>query len=136
MTDYKCICDEPKTPIILENELAYARFSNPNFGPGHIVILPKAHRKSLEEITSAEVLAIRELKLLAKKKLQILHPALTDIAYWENDGPHRSDEHYHCHVIANTGEPPYVVTIDNLTELSPEQLERQITEFNKVSSLN
>jgi diadenosine tetraphosphate (Ap4A) HIT family hydrolase len=47
--NYNCEkCPEPRSKVIFEGKFVYLRLSNPSFAPYHLLILPKAHRESIE----------------------------------------------------------------------------------------
>jgi len=123
MKEYKCEeCEEPTTPILFENQLAYARLSNPSFAPGHIVVLPKDHAKSLADLTKEERKDMDELTLMAQKSLEEEF-GYKNIIIWENEGPNRSVEHYHRHVIPGDKiEGEWPIKIGNIKTLKNEEI--------------
>jgi diadenosine tetraphosphate (Ap4A) HIT family hydrolase len=107
MDAYKCNqCDEPRTPIVLETDYAYARISNPSFAPYHTVILPKEHRESLETCSDDERRDMDDITMGLKKALANM--GYTNFVIWENDGPNRTIKHYHRHLIPSTPSNPPV----------------------------
>ena len=131
---YSCSdCEEPRTRPVMIRDLAYARLSNPSFGPQHVLVMPTEHRESLEDLTAEEVMEIHNLTRTIITVLKTIPQyEFTDFVIWENEGSGRSATHYHRHIIPNNGQPPYPVKLNDSIELSETDLIDQWEELFKA----
>jgi len=71
-SDCACLfCNSSK--LVLENELAYARFDDHPVSPGHLLIVPKRHVADFFDATWNEQLALLELLNLGKAEVLKKH---------------------------------------------------------------
>jgi len=62
MVSESCIfCAPEPEEIVLENRLAYARYDKHPVSPGHLLIIPKRHFRSVFEATEPEISALWDL---------------------------------------------------------------------------
>lgn len=63
----KCpFCTKPNDEIIVQNQLAKAFFDTKPANPGHVLVVPKEHVRTIFDCSQAQILAIRELVLKVK----------------------------------------------------------------------
>jgi len=93
----------------IENELAYARFDRYPVSEGHVLIIPKRHRKNWFDLKEAEQHAVVELisqvKVLLDKKYR---PDGYNIGINCDAAAGQTIEHAHVHVI-----PRYLGDMDD-----------------------
>ncbi len=106
--DNKCIfCNQEE--LILENELAWARYDKYPVSPGHILIITKRHVADFFDTTIKERSALNDLLEEAKKKLdQEYSPDGYNIGVNCNTAAGQTVMHLHIHLI-----PRYQGDIDN-----------------------
>ncbi|HBQ25470.1 MAG TPA: HIT family protein [Syntrophomonas sp.] len=106
--DNKCIfCNQEE--LILENELAWARYDKYPVSPGHILIITKRHVADFFDTTIKERRALNDLLEEAKKKLdQEYSPDGYNIGVNCNTAAGQTVMHLHIHLI-----PRYQGDIDN-----------------------
>jgi diadenosine tetraphosphate (Ap4A) HIT family hydrolase len=98
-----------KSVLIMENDVAYARWDDFPVNPGHAEIIPKRHVASFFDLRKDELLAMHEL---AKTVKEIVNKKYAPDAYnlGINDGEAagRTIHHAHLHLI-----PRYKGDVDN-----------------------
>jgi diadenosine tetraphosphate (Ap4A) HIT family hydrolase len=96
-----CIfCNLPSTRIASQNELALLFDDAYPVSPGHCLVIPRRHVSSWFEITSQEQIAMLELLVVARQRVeQTYHPSGYNIGI--NDGPAAGQTipHLHMHLI-------------------------------------
>jgi diadenosine tetraphosphate (Ap4A) HIT family hydrolase len=96
-----CIfCNLPSIRIAAENELALLFDDAYPVSPGHCLVIPRRHVSSWFEITSQEQVAMLELLVCARQRVeQTYHPSGYNIGI--NDGPAAGQTvpHLHMHLI-------------------------------------
>lgn len=96
-----CIfCNLPPIRIAVQNELALVFDDAYPVSPGHCLVIPRRHVSSWFEITSQEQIAMLELLVLARQRVeQTHHPSGYNIGI--NDGPAAGQTvpHLHMHLI-------------------------------------
>lgn len=104
----KCIfCNQEE--IILENELAWARYDKYPVSPGHLLIITKRHVADFFDITTDERKALNDLLEEAKKKLDREYsPDGYNIGVNCGAAAGQTIMHLHIHLI-----PRYQGDIDN-----------------------
>lgn len=100
-------CDNPK--IILENELAFARWDEFPVSKGHVLFIPKRHVKDFFETTEKEKIALFELIDEMKKHLDERYsPDGYNIGMNCGKAAGQTVMHLHIHLI-----PRYIGDIEN-----------------------
>jgi diadenosine tetraphosphate (Ap4A) HIT family hydrolase len=96
-----CIfCKLPPIRIAAQNELALVFDDAYPVSPGHCLVIPRRHVSSWFEITSQEQVAMLELLVLARQRVELTyHPSGYNIGI--NDGPAAGQTvpHLHMHLI-------------------------------------
>ena len=96
-----CIfCSLPSLRIAVQNELALLFDDAYPVSPGHCLVIPRRHVSSWFEITSQEQIAMLELLVVARQRVeQTYHPSGYNIGI--NDGPAAGQTvpHLHMHLI-------------------------------------
>ena len=59
-------CTKPQEEIITQNRLAKAFFDTKPANPGHVLVVPKEHVRTIFDCSASQILAIRELVLRVK----------------------------------------------------------------------
>lgn len=98
MTNSKCIfCQRDRLKIIMENELAAAFWDIHPVNPGHLLVIPKAHKPTFFDLNEAEVLAINELLHRGKNLIeQKFAPDGYNLGI--NIGKYGGQTIMHCHI--------------------------------------
>lgn len=96
-----CIfCSLPSLRIAVQNELALLFDDAYPVSPGHCLVIPRRHVSSWFEITSQEQIAMLELLVVARQRVEkTYHPSGYNIGI--NDGPAAGQTvpHLHMHLI-------------------------------------
>lgn len=109
MIPESCIfCSPGPGEIILENELAYARFDKYPVSPGHLLIIPKRHILSVFDTTPGEMAALGDLLVIAKQHLdERFAPNGYNIGINDGESAGQTIMHLHIHLIPRyTGDMP------------------------------
>ena len=86
--------------IVAENELAYAIADAFPISPGHTLIIPKRHMKSLFETTEKEREALFSLLVGIRKKIKTgKHPDGFNIGVNEGQAAGQTVMHLHLHLV-------------------------------------
>lgn len=100
-------CENPK--IILENELAFARWDEFPVNKGHVLFIPKRHVKDFFEATEEERIALFSLIDEMKKKIDEKYsPDGYNIGMNCGEPAGQTVMHLHIHLI-----PRYIGDIEN-----------------------
>ena len=95
-----CESREVKTRIVTSNKLAFAFLSNIPIVPGHVLICPKKHRQTLDDLTPHEVKAIFQLQKKLKKAMRRTF-GVRGFNYAWNEGVAAGQNipHFHLHML-------------------------------------
>jgi diadenosine tetraphosphate (Ap4A) HIT family hydrolase len=86
--------------IVVENDLAYARWDNMPVSQGHLEVVPKRHVESFFSLNHAEVQALYDLMVQAKIMVeQMYHPDGYNLGVNEGEAAGRTIHHLHLHLI-------------------------------------
>ncbi|WP_370858082.1 HIT family protein [Parasutterella sp.] len=86
--------------IAAENDLAFASFDGFPVNPGHVLVIPKRHVANYFELTTEEVLAIRDLLQRMKTEVDAkFHPDGYNIGVNVGADAGQSIFHVHVHLI-------------------------------------
>ncbi|WP_281165482.1 HIT family protein [Liquorilactobacillus sicerae] len=98
MTDSECIfCQRNQLKIVMENELAAAFWDIHPVNPGHLLVIPKAHKLTFFDLNEAELLAINELLHRGKALIdQKFSPDGYNLGV--NIGKYGGQTIMHCHI--------------------------------------
>jgi diadenosine tetraphosphate (Ap4A) HIT family hydrolase len=95
-----CIFCSLDRDVLAQNKLCYAIYDKFPVNPGHILIIPKRHINSLEEVTEDEFICIGHLIKLCKNVLEQNHPIDGyNIGININEAGGQSIPHLHVHMI-------------------------------------
>lgn len=98
-----------RNTIILESDLAYARWDNYAVSNGHAEIVPKRHVESYFDLTDEELLSIYDLLKQVKKIIDNkYHPDAYNIGVNDGEVAGRTIHHCHIHII-----PRYIGDVEN-----------------------
>ncbi|MBU6500283.1 MAG: HIT domain-containing protein [Patescibacteria group bacterium] len=103
MTDKNCpFCTSPeiKRRKIIENKLAWAFLTHIPVVPGHMLIAPKRHASTVNDLTASEITAIIHLQKKLKTALKRIFKA-SGFNYAWNEGPVAGQQvdHFHLHIL-------------------------------------
>jgi len=85
---------------ILENGLFFANYDNHPVNNGHIKLIPKRHLNSLSEFNNLELIAMRDLLIMAKELIEkVHHPHGYNIGINEGEAAGQTVFHLHIHII-------------------------------------
>ena len=105
-------CDFPnpeRNTIIVETELAYARWGNFPASEGHAEVVPKRHVESYFDLTDDELLAIYGLAKQVKEIVDAkYHPDAYNVGVNDGEAAGRTIHHCHIHLI-----PRYAGDVEN-----------------------
>lgn len=91
-----CVFCQPQ-PYLLENERAAAFYDQQPVSPGHLLIIPKHHFRTLFDVPVTDTAALWALVAQAKQVLDARwHPAGYNVGV--NVGPVAGQTVMHCHV--------------------------------------
>ena len=89
--------DPERNTMIVETELAYARWDNFPVSNGHAEIVPKRHVESYFDLSDDELVAVYELSKQVKEIIDMqYHPDGYNIGV--NDGVAAGRTIHHCHI--------------------------------------
>ena len=89
--------DPERNTMIVETELAYARWDNFPVSNGHAEIVPKRHVESYFDLSGDELIAVYELSKQVKEIIDMqYHPDGYNIGV--NDGVAAGRTIHHCHI--------------------------------------
>lgn len=95
-----CIFCQSALDIVFENETCFAIFDQNPVTKGHLLIIPKAHRKDYFALTKAEQKDTERLLKQGKKYLELQYaPAGYNIGFNCGVAAGQSIFHCHCHLI-------------------------------------
>ena len=93
-------CTKPVDEIIFQNRLAKSFYDTKPANPGHILVVPKAHVKTIFDCSAEQFLAIRQLILKVKRFLdRHFQPAGYQIGMNCYPAGGQSVLHAHVHII-------------------------------------
>jgi len=104
--------------------------------PGHVLILPKKHRESFDQLTAAEAKEMFEVIEKCSKALKIVYGYYPIVAI--NPLTRRSEKHVHIHLVpSDYGLRDYIATYENLphNEEAPSEI-REIIKENIAKAMN
>lgn len=90
-------CEKPQSEWLMWNQLAAAFWDLNPVNPGHLLIIPQAHRATYFDLSAAELIAVNQL--LKKAKLLLdrqYHPDGYNILV--NNGYFGGQSIMHCHL--------------------------------------
>lgn len=95
-----CTSSEIQERKIVENDLAFAFLTNIPIVVGHTLVVPKRHVAKYEQLTSAEMRAIEDLRVTVLGALSKTFDSVGFNLAW-NDGKvaGQSVPHFHLHVV-------------------------------------
>ncbi|PWR72316.1 HIT family protein [Methanospirillum lacunae] len=101
MITESCIfCTPGPEETILENHEVYARYDKNPVSPGHLLIIPKRHFKSVFEATETELSALWNLIRVAKSYLdETFNPDGYNIGINDGSAAGQTIMHLHIHLI-------------------------------------
>lgn len=86
--------------VLLEEELAYARYDNNSLAPGHVLVVPRRHVANFFDMTSAEKAAVLALLDRAQTMIADKHkPDGYNIGVNIGRAAGQSRMHVHVHLI-------------------------------------
>lgn len=96
-----CIfCNLPSLRIAAQNELALLFDDAYPVSPGHCLVIPRRHVSSWFEITSQEQIAMLELLVVARQRVeQTYHPSGYNIGINDGTAAGQTIPHLHMHLI-------------------------------------
>ncbi|XIF20150.1 MAG: HIT family protein [Acetilactobacillus jinshanensis] len=99
--DPKCpFCTKPNDEIIVQNHYAKAFYDTKPANPGHVLVVPKEHVRTIFDCSAVQILAIRKLVLKVKHFLdRNFHPGGYQIGMNCYPIGGQSVLHAHVHVI-------------------------------------
>lgn len=93
-------CNPEKNEVTLENEYVYARYDKYPVSPGHLLIIPKRHIRSVFEADSQEIENLYDLVCKAKEFLDGKYaPDGYNIGINDGNAAGQTIMHLHIHVI-------------------------------------
>ncbi len=97
MSESCIFCTTGREEVVLENRLAYARYDKNPVSPGHLLIVPKRHFRSMFEATEPELSALWDL---IRKARSYLDDEYTPDGYniGINDGATAGQTIMHLHI--------------------------------------
>lgn len=112
MTEDCLFCDKDNPErhrILVENEVAWARWDNFPVSKGHLEVVPLRHVASFFELTETEVTGIYDLLKEARQEVEaVFSPDGYNIGLNEGEAAGRTVHHFHLHLI-----PRYTGDVDN-----------------------
>ncbi|MBM6413356.1 HIT family protein [Lacticaseibacillus paracasei] len=98
MPQADCIfCHLPQTSIVLENDLAVAFWDIHPVSQGHLLVIPRTHRRDFFDLSEEELLAINRLIQAGKTLIdQQYHPDGYNVG--ANVGLYGGQTVMHCHL--------------------------------------
>jgi len=86
--------------VILENDLAYARYDNHSLSRGHVLVVPRRHVASFFDLSKKEQIAILELLTEAQRQVQLsFSPDGYNVGVNVGAAAGQSRMHVHVHLI-------------------------------------
>ena len=86
--------------VILENDLAYARYDNHSLSRGHVLVVPRRHVASFFDLSKKEQIAILELLTEAQRQVQLsFSPDGYNVGVNVGAAAGQSRMHFHVHLI-------------------------------------
>ena len=113
MSNSECLfCDfanSTQHTIIVEDDLAYARWDNFPVSDGHAEIIPKRHVESYFDVTDREIVALHSLAKVVKELVVArFSPDAFTIGINDGEASGRTIHHLHMHII-----PRYIGDVPN-----------------------
>jgi len=112
MTKECLFCDysnAERNHILVENDLAYARWDNYAVSKGHAEIVPKRHVESFFDLTDDELSSVYQLAKEAKAQIaSLFSPDAYNIGVNDGEAAGRTIHHLHIHII-----PRYTGDVEN-----------------------
>ena len=113
MTTKECLFCDYNNPsnhtLILDNEIAYARWDNFPVSDGHAEIIPKRHVESFFKLTEDEIIAIYGLSKQVREIVdERYHPNAYNLGVNDGEAAGRTVHHCHLHLI-----PRYIGDVAN-----------------------
>ena len=98
--------------IVLENDLAFAKWDDYPITPGHTLIIPRQHRDNYLEVTAEESAAIHELAVRASEVLDNhYHPEGYNIFTNVGRAAGQAVMHAHVHLVPRFADDTLVIRL-------------------------
>ena len=129
MTCVLCEAINREESFITQTEHAYCMVPICALKPGHVIVLPRRHVESLEDLSLDEAQGV--LHLLGQLR-EVYRDKLEDPVIMMNTGYHSSQAHLHFHMVPSLGK---LRTLVGMYENIPPEPQRSIKEMQEMRDM-